>query len=270
MISIAYCGDQSMLKGLCLSLLSILKVEKEPVDVWVVTAENPGQPAIHAQDLATITTLVKSHHGHLHLHDISTLFHRDYPVANEKSIFSVNCMLRLFLDLLPGIPDRVLYLDTDVLCQQDFSAFFHQPLGNYEVAGVLDYYGRWIYHHHLNWRGMDYLNSGVLLLNMPVIKQHRLFQKCRAYCRYHQMFLPDQEALNKFAKKKKFLSAHYNDQHGLHKRTVFQHFTTQLKFFPRFHPVTIKPWEFDRVRSELGIHDYDDLFDEYQQLFKFN
>lgn len=104
MISIAYCGDRSMLKGLRLSLLSILKAETEPVDVWVITAENPGQPAIHAQDLTTIATLVRSHHGQLHLHDISTLFHRDYPVANEKSIFSVNCMLRLFLDLLPRDP----------------------------------------------------------------------------------------------------------------------------------------------------------------------
>lgn len=270
MISIAYCGDRSMLKGLRLSLLSILQVEKEPLDIWVITAENAGQPAIKAADLTTVASLLHSHRGQLHLHDISAAFHRDYPVANEKSIFSVNCMLRLFLDLIPGIPDRLLYLDTDVLCRQDFSRFFHQPLGKYVVAGVLDYYGRWVYHHHLNWRGMDYLNSGVLLLNMPLIRRQQLFQKCRSYCRYHQMFLPDQEALNKFVKKKKFVSARYNDQHGLHKRTVFQHFTTQLKFFPRFHPVTIKPWEFDRVHSELGIHAYDDLFDKYQQLFNDN
>lgn len=230
MISLAYCGDLGMLKGIQLSLLSILKNEPEHLDVWVVTAQNIGGKAIKSNDLMALKSILDKKKCRLHLVDISNQFNHYYPIANQDSIFNVNCMLRLYLDLIPHIPDRILYLDTDVLCRQSFSKFFHQKLGNNDFAGSLDYYGKWIYHTKLNWRMMDYINSGVLLLNIKQILKDGLFAKSRHFCRLQRSFLPDQEALNRFAKHKKIVSHIYNDQHGLHPNTVFQHFTTQLRF----------------------------------------
>lgn len=267
MIELAYCGDVGMLTGLQLSLLSILKVAPEPLDVWVITAENDGGQAITEQQLAKVCAILAERGCRLHLIDISAEFNRCYPVANQDSIFNVNCMLRLYLDLVPGIPDRLLYLDTDVLCRRNFADFYHHELGRSDFAGALDYYGKWVYHHRLNWRMMDYINSGVLLFNMRQVKQDRLLDKCRHFCRYHRTFLPDQEALNRFARHKEIVSHRYNDQHGLHRQTVFQHFTTQLKFLPKFHTLTVKPWEFGRVHTVLGIDDYDALFKDYHRLF---
>lgn len=268
MISLVYCGDRNMITGMQLSILSILNHEPEPLDIWVVTATLKSSLPIREQDLQNLRRVLDGHRAKLHLVDVTGPFKRHYPVANANSRFNVNCMLRLFLDYIPDLPERVLYLDTDVLCRESFSNFYHQPLGKNAFAGALDYYGRWVYHHHFTWRGMDYINSGVLLLNMPVIKETGLFKRCRHFCRVHRSFLPDQEALNRYARHKKFVSERYNDQHGIHPKTVFQHFTTRLKFFPRFRAITVKPWDIDRVHAVLQQHDYDALYDQYQQLFR--
>lgn len=268
MISLVYCGDRKMVPGIQLSVLSILENETEPLDIWVVTASTPQGQAIKSGDLSKLQTLLESKASQLHLFDLSPQFQANYPVANEGTIFNVNCMLRLFLDLIPNLPDKVLYLDTDVLCRKDFASFFHQSLGNHEFAGALDYYGRWVYHYHWNWRLMDCINSGVLLLNMKLIKATGLFKKCRHFCQVHRSFLPDEAALNRLAHHKKIVSSIYNDQHGPHPTTVFQHFTTHLKFFPKFRTVTVKPWDFKRVHTVLGLDQYDKLFMDYHYLFR--
>ena len=44
---------------------------------------------------------------------------------------------------------------------------------------------------------------------------------------------------------------------------MFQHFTTSFRFFPWFHPVTVKPWDVERMHRVLKLHEYDDLLAEY-------
>ena len=57
-----------------------------------------------------------------------------------QSRFTACCMLRLFADKT-DIKDRVLYLDTDVLCRKDFRDFYYQNMDGKEIAGVSDYPG---------------------------------------------------------------------------------------------------------------------------------
>lgn len=110
---------------------------------------------------------------------------------------------------------------------------------------------------------MDYVNSGVLLLNLPRIRETGLFARCRAMCRNQQMFMPDQSAINKLAQSKKLCQRAYNEQRRLHRDTVFQHFTTSFRFFPWIHTLTVKPWQIEQVHEKLKLYEYDDLFQEY-------
>ncbi|MCB7112443.1 glycosyltransferase, partial [Agathobacter rectalis] len=77
-------------------------------------------------------------------------------------------MLRLYVDLIPDMPDRLLYLDNDVICREPFDDFYYQDLTGVQIVGVLDHYGKWFFHHQM--RMADYINSGILLLNLPEIK----------------------------------------------------------------------------------------------------
>ena len=121
-------------------------------------------------------------------------------------------------EVLPQIKD-VLTGTTDVLCRKDFRDFYYQNMDGIEIAGVSDYYGRWLF-------GDGYINSGVMLMNMRMIRQNGLLEKCREQCIRKEMFMPDQTAVNTFATRVNLCGRKFNDQRRLHDNTVFQHFTT--------------------------------------------
>ena len=110
---------------------------------------------------------------------------------------------------------------------------------------------------------MDYLNSGVLLLNLDRIRQTGLFARCLERCRTKNMFMPDQSAINKLAEEKRILPRKYNEQRKLKRDTVLQHFTGSFRLFPLFHTVSVKPWDREGLHNTLKLHEYDGLLAEY-------
>ncbi|MCD8131882.1 MAG: hypothetical protein LUE16_11520 [Lachnospiraceae bacterium] len=270
MINILYCGDQNIEDGLIISVLSLLKNVEEELNIIVLTlalsAEETGTKELCPVSEGVIRYLdgrVKKQNpqNQVRLIDATKLFQKQLPTANMETRFTPCCMLRLYADQIPEIPDRILYLDNDVVCRRSPGDFYYQEMEAYEVAGALDYYGKWFFRSspfH-----MDYLNSGVLLLNMKKIRQTSLFERCRTLCRDKKMFMPDQSAINKLAGAKKICHRKYNDQRRLHEDTVMQHFSTTFRFFPWIHTLTVKPWEVERVHSVLKLTEYDDLLEEY-------
>lgn len=271
-MNILYCGDRNIEDGLTISVLSLLKNVKEELKIYVLTMdfkneakEYKGVPEfiINALDEKVKEKNVQNFVTKI---DITDLFKKELPIKNIKTRFTPYCMLRLFTDEINEMPNKILYLDTDVICRKDFSEFYNQDISNYEIVGVLDHYGKWFFRNNLLKK--DYINSGVLLLNIEKIRETKLFKKCREKCSNDEMFMPDQSAINKLSKYKKIVSRKYNEQRKIQKDTVFQHFTTSFRFWPWFHSVTIKPWQIDKVHKELKITEYDDIFAEYQNFIK--
>ena len=125
------------------------------------------------------------------------------------------------------------------------------------LHGSLDYYGKWFFKNKKI--KFNYINSGVLLLNLEKIRQTKLFKRAREMCKEKKMFMPDQSSINKLSVGKKIEQRKYNEQRRLKKDTVFQHFTTSFRLLPFFHKVTIKPWNIDKVHKKLKIFEYDDI-----------
>ena len=273
-MNILYCGDRKMERGLLMSIISLLDNSTEPLNIYVLTLElvmagKQYKPVTNAfiefineflQDVRPGSSIVK--------YDISKCFEEEKPEANLGTRFTPCCMLRLYADELEQIPDRILYLDTDVLAKKDFSEFYNQSIEGYEFAGVLDYYGKHFFRKKSRILRYDYINSGVLLLNMPKIRETGLFKKSRQRCISKQMLMPDQSSLNKLAIAKKKCPRKYNDQRRDHEDTVFRHFTTTFRIFPKFKQVTVKPWDIEKVHEVLKLHDFDELFEEYEGKLK--
>lgn len=262
-VNILFCGDANVCDGIFLSTLSLCKHTAQALDIYILTASIPSHSAIPNTFAEKLRSVVqrKNKDSKVHLIDASDVFGAYQPTANMDTRFTPYCMLRLFADMLPQVPDRILYLDTDVLCRADFGMLYHMDISRSEIAGVPDRYGKWFFGNILK---HDYLNSGVLLMNMANIRQSGLFQKCREMCRDKKMFMPDQSALNKLAAKET-LPRCFNEQGKIRPDTVFKHFTTFFKFFPYFRAVTIKPWHTDRLHRKLKIFEFDDILDEFQR-----
>lgn len=271
-MNILYCGDGNIADGVLISVLSLLKNVPEPLHIYLLTASvKKGSTEISAlsEDYADfLDEVVKKANAQnsVMLLDITDSFTKELPVANMDTRFTPCCMLRLYSDTIAELPDKILYLDNDVVCRQNPSEYYHQDMGEYELAGTLDYYGSWFFYNRFPRR--DYLNSGVLLLNLKKIKETGLFEKCREMCATEEMFMPDQSAINKLCKYKKICNRRYNEQRKLHGDTVFQHFTTSFRFFPIFHTVSVKPWNIEGMHNTLKLHEYDDLLNEYTKLKK--
>ncbi len=271
-MNILYCGDENIENGLIISILSLLKNVKEELHIYVLTMDTENEKkkfkGISNSVINFLDERVKNVNkaNFIQKIDITDMFNNNQPIKNMETRFTPYCMLRLFVDEIPEIEGRILYLDTDVVARKDFRNFYNQDISKYELVGVLDHYGKWFFKKNI--LKFDYINSGVLLLNIDKIRETKLFEKCRELCRNEEMFMPDQSAINKLATSKKIVARKYNEQRKLHKDTVFQHFTTSFRFFPWFHALTIKPWHIDRVHNELKIKEYDDIFEEYELLVR--
>ena len=272
-MNILFCGDRNVQDGLLIAVLSLLENTQEHLDIYVLTLDMSMNGRIYSPIEQTFVdylneTVSAQYDDRLYtkLIDTTDLFKDETPDANLSTRFTPCCMLRLFADKIDEIPDRILYLDTDVICRRDFGDFYYQNMDGVEIAGVLDYYGSWFFRKNIFKR--DYLNSGVLLMNMCELRKTGLLSSCRHMCTTKQMFMPDQTALNKLSVSKRICERKYNDQRRLHSDTVFQHFTTHFKFFPYVRTETVKPWQTEEVTTILHIpeSEYGALFAKYYDI----
>ena len=269
-MNILYCGDGNIAKGVMISLLSLAKNVDSEINVYILTATlkhgSTVYKALEKRYTDYLESVIKIYNpkSSVKLFDITALVEENPPTANLETRFTPCCMLRLYADMVAELPDRILYLDNDVICRRDISSFYNQDIAAYEIVGCLDYYGSWLFKR----KGIkrDYINSGVLLLNMAEIRKSGLFRSCIERCANVKMFMPDQTAINKLCRKKKIAPRRFNEQRKLHNDTVMQHFTTSFRLFPWFHAVSVKPWNTDEMHSVLKLFEYDDILNEYKRL----
>lgn len=261
-MNILYCGDKNIEDGLYISIKSILKHTKEVLHISVLTMKYKNFKPVGDEIIDLLDSEVKKINSNSKVEkiDVTEIYNKNVPTANDDTFFTPYCMLRLYADLLP-LPDKILYLDNDVVCNNNFEKFYNMDNTDYELMGVLDYYGS----HFFKRKKLkkDYINSGVLLINLSLIKQTKLFEKSRIMCSNKKMLLPDQSALNKLCESKYILPRKYNEQKKTRDNTVFRHFSTTFKVFPYIRKQTIKPWHIDNLHNILKEYRFDDILDDY-------
>ncbi len=289
-MNILYCGDQGISRGVLISILSILKHNARPLQIYILTINYKNTKAFKQEVADFLNELVKKKNSKnfVKLIDTTEIFVKNLPKKNMGSYFTPCSMLRLYADRVPEIAklDRILYLDYDVICRGDIAEFYDTDLDGIEAAGVLDIYGRRFYKYHgilkkkndkylvdarteKEWSILkqDYMNSGVMLFNIQECLKTGMMKKAVNLCARRWMMLADQAALNKAISKRKLMSRKYNEQDERpRKDTVLHHFSNNFKFFPYFRVQKIKPFEIDKVHKILKIYEYDDIFREYNIL----
>lgn len=261
MINIFFCGNDKAFDGILISTLSLVKHTKKAIALYILTADfkdekNKPISEFHESYINKILTTVNKN-SFAKLLDISDIFvpeMRKNP--NFESFYTPYCMLRLYADKIPELPDKIIYLDTDIVLRDDISLLFNIDVSNYELGAVEDYLGKWFKH-----RG--YINSGVLLLNLSMIRETGLFEKTRKKCAEKKMWFPDQDALNKVLSKKLMLDKKFNSQHKGYPDTVIRHFCKTIRLLPFYHTENIKPWQIDQVHKTLKTTEFDDILNDY-------
>ena len=261
MIELLYSGNAKMLQGIMISVVSAAENTRRPLSVTLLTMdlrdEDPAFAPLTAEQAKAIEMAAgrKNPDVAVRVLDCAALYReRIAATSNAATSYSPYCFLRLFADRLP-LPDQVLYLDADTVIAGDLGELWDTDVSKKEFAAVLDYYGK-------IFMGIGYFNSGVLLLNLDMIRNTGLFGRAIGKLEKRRLFLPDQTALYMTARKIKYLPRRFNEQKKYDRRdTVVQHFTKTIIWLPRFHTRTIKPWQPELV-SEVLTSRYDGIIAE--------
>ena len=263
MINLLYCGNYKVFDGVLISLLSAVKHTREAVHTYLLTMDlsdiDDNFKPISEQQRQYLETMVKEKNksSTVKLIDITDIYKKSMLNSkNLKNHFTPYAQLRLFADIIPEIPDKIIYLDTDTIVNSNLRELYYIDVHNYELACVDDLYN-WL--NPYRWKVRHYFNSGVLLLNMKAIRKSKLFTKARNLVATKRMISPDQDALNFLVKKKLVLPEKFNAKDKYYEEIVVHHFCNVRKkgnFFFR-----VKPWMVEFVKEKMDA--YDSLLDEY-------
>lgn len=266
-MDILFCGNDKVFDGVLTAGLSIVRrLEKpRPLTLHIFTMDltrvSPDYKPMTPAHGEIIRRALCRHNPQTDvvIYDVTEQYERQLKGnANEGCYCSPYTLLRLLADLYP-LPDKLLYLDADVMACKDISQLYDVDVSSVEYAAARDHYGHFLI-------SPNYINAGVLLFNMKRCRETGLFEKARALIRVKKLTFADQSALIRCTTKKRVLRHWFNDQKFLYKRTVIRHFSKRLFYLPYPHTENIKQWHVDKVRRKFGYTCFDDILEEYLQI----
>ena len=270
MINILFSGNAGVFDGILSCMLSILKrtQTKEPFRFFVYTMDvtriKPEYQAVSEAQIAFLNEIAKKYDSKNEVIrvDVTELYEREFGgCPNEQAYCSPYTLLRLFADIVEGMPDKLLYLDVDILFNRDITLLYNIDISGYEYAAARDHYGKYLINP-------NYINAGVLLLNMKEIRKTGLLAKARDLIKEKKLVFADQSAVYRSTTKKKMLPQRFNDQKFLHKHTVVRHFSKRLFYLPYPHTANVKQWKVSEIHRIFHYYVFDDILYEYIYLKK--
>ena len=264
MIDVLYCGNEGVFDGVLTSALSIVRrlSAPRPLTIHLLTMEltrvAENYTPLTAKQASFLEQTLRRHNPQtwVKLTDVTELYETHLRQnANEGCYCSPYTLLRLLADLLP-MPEKLLYLDADVMLNKDVGLLYDIDVCDVEYAAARDHYGRFLIQP-------NYINAGVLLFNMKKCRETGIFEKARALLRTKKLPFADQSALIRSTTRRKVLPHRFNDQKFLYRSTVVRHFSKRLFYLPYPHTENVKQWHIERVHKKFGYTCFDDVLEEY-------
>lgn len=267
MINILLCGNEKVFDGALTQLLSITNRTKETINCYIFTMDisriKPEYKCITDEQAQFLDRVIKSKKidNKVTKIDVTNLYENEFhKCKNETAYCTPYTLLRLLADLVPDLPNKILYLDIDMMANDDISKLYNTDISEYEYAAVKEKYGSIFI-----WP--DYINAGMLLLNMEKIKETKLLEKARNLIKTKKMLFADQDAIYRSTSKKLLLPRKYNEQSSFKRKdTVICHFCKRLMLLPYPHTENYKQWQIDEIHKELKCYTFEEDLKEYLNL----
>ena len=268
-MNLLLCGNEKVFDGALTELISITNKTKEAVNCYIFTMNltriKSEYKSIKDEQIKFLDKVIKTKNQENSVIkiDVTDLYEKEFgKCKNENAYCTPYTLLRLLADLVPEIPDKILYLDIDMMAGDDISKLYNIDVSDYEYAAVKEKYGSVLLYP-------DYINAGMLLLNMKKIKETGLLEKARDLIKNKKMLFADQDAIYKATTKKLILPRIYNEQSKFNRKgTVICHFCKRLLWRPYPHTENYKQWHIKEVHEVLKCYTFDDDLNEYIKLKK--
>ena len=270
MINIMFCGNRGVFDGALTCALSIMKRSElsEPLRFYMLTMDvshiKPEYLPISDEQIDFFDRVIKKYdpENSVERIDVTRLYEEEFAGSpNESAYCSPYTLIRLLADRIDALPDKILYLDIDIMFNRDINLLYSVDVSEVEYAAARDHYGKYLI-------SPNYVNAGVMLWNLKMMRQTGLLVRARELIRQKKLVFADQSAIIRSTSKKKMLPQKFNDQKFLHKHTVVRHFSKRLFWLPYPHTDNIKQWHVEKVRKVFKYKQFDDILDEYVVLIE--
>lgn len=266
-MNILLCGNEKVFDGALTELISITNRTKRSITCYIFTMNltriKPEYKAISNSQIEFLNKVIKNKNpdNQVIKIDVTDIYENEFGHSkNENAYCTPYTLLRLLADLIPNMPDKLLYLDIDMMANDDISKLYDTDITNYEYAAVKEKYGSKII-------APDYINAGMLLMNMKKIKETKLLEKARELIKKKKLIFADQSAIYYSTTKKLILPRKFNEQSKFDRKdTVICHFCKRLIFNPYPHTENYKQWQIEEVHNVLKCYTFDKDLEEYIKL----
>ena len=169
-----------------------LNSQPRPLDVYVIQS----QELMHTPEIRKTCELWGMNYHPIIIRD------EEFDQAPVTDRYPKTIYYRLLAhQYLPKQLHRILYLDADVLCINDIGPLYDTDLDGYLYASAIHtgLTGTTEVINKIRLQNFDadgYYNSGVLLMNLDLIRQRVHAEDIYEYIREHVLLLPDQDVLN--------------------------------------------------------------------------
>ena len=131
-----------------------------------------------------------------------------------SNTIAISAYARLFLSsFIPKDIDKILYVDCDVVFNNDITKLWKKNIAAYSIGGVLDTLPDYKAKELIGLKNNDaYVNSGVLLINLDYWRNNNIEQQFIDFLLYHngEIHHHDQGIINAVCKNRLILKPKYN------------------------------------------------------------
>ena len=223
MIHIACCSNEKLAPMFGVVLTSV-GVNVKSDDVMMYLLHN----GLKDKTIKRLHKIADRFHVGLKLLEIDQNILKDCPVNNKIHYADIMMYARLLLPSMLTDLDKVIYLDCDLVVNKDLNDLWDTDVNDVAVAMAPDYhYNNAETLRRLGIQGHNYLNSGVIVMNLDYWRKHDIQNKVLTYIidNRDRIIYPDQDALNVILKdERKELPIKYN--------VTPYHLYRKLEYFP--------------------------------------
>ena len=129
MINLLLCGNKKVFNGVLSQIISILNRTKEGLNCYIFTMNKSELREdfipIDDEQVDFLLEVIKrkSPNSNLTKLDVTDIYNKEFSGSkNENAYCTPYTLLRLLVDLVPNIPDKILYLDIDIMVGRRFKS----------------------------------------------------------------------------------------------------------------------------------------------------
>ncbi|MFP4514868.1 MAG: glycosyltransferase family 8 protein [Parcubacteria group bacterium] len=233
-INLVLTSDNNYAQHLGVTIVSILENSSEADKLDFHIIEN----GIDEENKNKILSLKDKYKANINLYNLDISKLKDFPSIGH---LSQAAYIRLFIpEILPNNIEKVLYLDSDLVCLKDIKLLYEQDLNNFPLAAIEDEKGKQFIRNYFYPGLKSYFNSGVMLIDVNKWRRNNISQKATEFIKKYQdkIVTADQDILNCLYK---------NNWQALEKR-----FNLDTKYYTKIKEDTtifhytgeIKPWNY--------------------------